>query len=74
MRKYHDRCEQEGLNFSPMAVDTLGGWHSSALDVLIKLGRQLARVVGKKEGGTVRQLRQRLAVLLVMVGSSEGLE
>ena len=65
MRKYHDRCEQEGLNFSPMAVDTLGGWHSSALDVLIKLGRQLARVVGKKEGDTVRQLRQRLAVLLV---------
>ena len=41
-------------------------FHSSALDVLTtKLGRQLAQVVGKEEGDTLRQLRQRLAVLLV---------
>ena len=48
-----------------MVVDTLGGWHPAALQVITKLGRQVARAVGKEEGDTVRQLRQRLAVLLV---------
>jgi hypothetical protein len=65
MRKYHGRCEREGLTFIPMVVDTLGGWHPAALQVITKLGRQVARAVGKEEGETVRQLRQRLAVLLV---------
>ena len=65
MRKYHARCEKEGIVFTPVVVDTFGGWHSAALKVITKLGRQLARAVGKEEADTVRQLRQRLAVLLV---------
>ena len=65
MRKYQERCSAEGLEFTPMAVDTFGGWHPAALQTLSKLGRQLARVAGREEDETVCHLRQRLAVLLV---------
>ena len=54
----------EGISFVPMAVETFGGWHGAALDVLQKLGRQVARQVGKEEEDCVRQLRQRVSVLL----------
>ena len=49
----------------PMAVDTFGGWHPTALDIIIKLGRQLARNVGKLDEEVVAHLRQRLGILLV---------
>ena len=45
-------------------MDTFGGWQGAALDVLVKLGRQLARQLGKEEEEVTRQLRQRLSVLL----------
>ena len=50
--------------FICIAVDTFGGWHGAALDILSKLGRQVARQVGKEEEDGVRQLRQRVSVLL----------
>ena len=64
MAKYDDRCAAEGIAFVRMAVDTFGGWHGAALDVLQKLGRQVARQVGKEEEDGVRQLRQRVSVVL----------
>ena len=54
----------EAICFIPLAVDTFGGWQGAALDVLVKLGRQLARQLGKEEEEVTRQLRQRLSVLL----------
>jgi hypothetical protein len=65
MRKYEDRCAAEGLSFLPLAVDSYGGWHARSLEALTKLGRQVARVVGKREDEAVMQLRQRAAVLHV---------
>ena len=65
VRKYGDRCEAEGFIFIPMIVDTFGGWHKESLDVVTKLGRQVGRQTGKEEEDTVRQLRQRVAILLV---------
>ena len=64
MAKYDDRCAAEAITFIPLAVDTFGGWHGAALDVITKLGRQLARQLGKEEEEVTRQLRQRLSVLL----------
>ena len=40
-KKYQERCSREGLEFVAMGVDTFGGWHSKALQMLSKLGRQL---------------------------------
>ena len=65
VRKYSERCEAEGFVFIPIILDTFGGWHKESLDALKKLGRQVARQTGKEEEETVRQLRQRVAILLV---------
>ena len=65
VRKYSARCEAEGLVFVPVIVDTFGGWHRDSLEAITRLGRQVARQTGKEEDETVRQLRQRVAILLV---------
>ena len=65
IKKYQKRCSKEGLKFVAMAVDTFGGWHPAALQILSKLGRQLGRVTGREEEETVRHLHQRLGVVLV---------
>ena len=65
VRKYGERCAVEGIVFVPLSVDTLGGWHPSALAFLVRLGRQVASNVGREGQDVVRHLRQRLAVLLV---------
>ena len=49
----------------PMTVDAFWGWHPTALDIITKLGRQLARNVGKLDEEVVAHLRQRLGILLV---------
>ena len=63
--KYSERCEAEGIVFIPLVVDTFGGWHKDSLEVITKLGRQVSRQTGKEEDEIVRQLRQRVAILLV---------
>ena len=65
VRKYQERCSKEGLGFTSMIVDTFKAWHPAALEILSKLGRQLARVAGREENGNESHLRQRLAVVLV---------
>ena len=45
VRKYEERCNAEGMEFVPLAVNTFGGWHKVALQTLAKLGRQLERVL-----------------------------
>ena len=49
VRKYEERCANEGITFTPLAVDTLGGWHPVALAAITRLGRELAKNVGKEE-------------------------
>ena len=64
-RKYEERCAAEGITSLPLAVDTLGVRHSSALDTINRLGRQLVGNMEKEDQEVVRQLRQRLAGLMV---------
>ena len=49
VRKHEERCPNEGITFTPLAVDTLGGWHPVALATINRLGSQLAKNVGKEE-------------------------
>ena len=44
----------EGMEFIPLTVNMFVGWHKVALETLVKLGRQLARVVGRDKSETVR--------------------
>ena len=64
LRMYEARCSAEAITFLPLAVDTLGGWHKVGLKTITRLGRQLARNLGKDEDEVVRHLRQRLGVLI----------
>ena len=65
LRKYEERCDAEAISFLPLAVDTFGGWHKVGLKTITRLGRQLARNLGKDEDGVARHLHQRLGVLIV---------
>ena len=62
---YEARCSAEAITFLPLAVDTFGGWHQVGLKTITRLGRQLARNLGKDEDEVVRHLRQRLGILIV---------
>ena len=37
MRKYHDICWEAGMDFIPLPVSTLGGWHPEAAKVISRL-------------------------------------
>ena len=48
--KYMERCEAEGLVYIPLAIETFGGWHPQALQVISCLALQLARATDGKLG------------------------
>ena len=51
--------------FVPLPIETLGGWHDRAADIIRRLARAQARNLGKDEDEATRHLFQRLGVLLV---------
>ena len=64
LEKYANNCNNEGIKFYPLVVETLGGWHSDALEVIAKLARQLSSHTGGENEEVTRHLFQRLGVLL----------
>ena len=68
--KSGEPCRQhQGISFIPLAADTLGRWHSVAIEQIQKLGRALARQSGEDEDKTIRHLFLKLSLLL-MSGNS----
>ena len=64
LNKYHTPCKNEGIDFIPVVVETLGGWHEESEKVIIKLARQLSTQSGQRYEETSRHLFQRLSILL----------
>ena len=64
MRLSGEACQSQGIVFQPLPVETLGGWHKQALEVLAKLGCQLARHIGEEDAEVQRHLLERLRILL----------
>ena len=58
-------CQEQGLSFLPIAVETLGGLHQVAVIQLKRLASALARQAGEDEGVATRQLFQRFALGLM---------
>ena len=58
-------CNQQGIVFLPLAVESLGAWHKSAILEIKKLGTALARHTGEEEITTTRHLFQQLSIALV---------
>ena len=57
-------CQEQGLVFLPMALETLGGMHQVTVAQLKKLGTALARHSGSDERETTSQLFQRVSLHL----------
>ena len=58
-------CRRQGIKFIPLAVESLGGWHESAVAEIRKLAAALARQTGQEERECRSHLFQRLSVSLV---------
>ena len=65
MREAWEECRRQGIVFTPLAVETLGGWHPVAEAELKKLGAALARQTGQEDSVATSHIFQKLSVLLV---------
>ena len=68
--KYQTPCKNEGIEFFPLSVETLGGWHPESLLVLKNLARHLASHSGNTFEETQRHFLQRLSILLMRGNSA----
>ena len=68
--KYGEACENEGICFVPLPVDSMGCWHDRAIAEIKKLGSAVARSTGEEDAQAIRHVFQRLSVLLVKGNSS----
>ena len=64
LNKYSTACENEGIKFYPVIVETFGGWHHKSEEVLNKLAHQLASKTGGSRAETTAHFYQRLGILL----------
>ena len=69
--KSWEPCHAQGIAFLPIAAESLGAWHSSAIAEVKRLGSALARHTGEEEGITIARLFQKLSVCL-MRGNAAG--
>ena len=63
--KSWEPCHRQGITFLPLAVESLGAWHPSAVAEVKRLGSALARHTGEEESSTICRLFQKLSVCLV---------
>ena len=62
MDKSWQPCNDQGIVFLPLAVESLGAWHKSAIAEIKKLGSSLARHTGEEESVTITHPFQRLSI------------
>ena len=55
----------QGIKFQPLPVETFGGWHQQAINVISKIGLQLARHQGSDESEVKKHLFEGLSILLM---------
>ena len=65
MRDTAEACRVQGLLFLPIAIETLGGFHSVALGQVRQLGQALARKKGCDDREPIGQLFSRISVTLM---------
>ena len=58
-------CHQYLENISPLAVETLGGFHKVAVEQTKRIGAALSRNQGIEENIAIKQLFQRMSLTLM---------
>ena len=59
-----ESCRQAGIAFIPLALESLGGWHSVAAEEVRRIGTALARHTGEDEIKCCRELFQKMSLLV----------
>ena len=70
MTKYFQDCDREGIQFYPVVVEALGGWHEDAAALITRVVRQLASHTGKEVDEQIKHLFQRMGILLMRGNSA----
>ena len=65
MSKHGEPCRQMGVVFTPLPMETLGGWHDVTVQEIRKIGSALSRQTGGEEGEVIRHIVQRMSILLI---------
>ena len=63
-------CQEQGIAFLPIAMETLGGFHKVAAEQVKRIGVAVARHQGVLETVAVKQLFQRLSLTLMRGNAS----
>ena len=58
-------CQEQGIAFLPIPMETLGGFHKVAFEQVRRIGAAVARHQGIEEHVATKQLFQRLSVTLM---------
>ena len=56
MTKHFQNCGREGIQFYPVVVKALGGWHEDAAALITRVVRQLASHTGKEVDEQIKHL------------------
>ena len=69
MRGAAEDCERQDVSFTPLAFESLGGWHRVAVNEVKKIAQAMARQTGRDESEVCSHAISRLSLLL-MKGNS----
>ena len=64
MAAHFEACRAMGVDFVPVAVESLGGWSEEAIANIKKIGRLFGQRTGSPPGDSIRHLFQRLSISL----------
>ena len=70
MRGAFEECDRQGVSFIPLAFESLGGWHSSAVKEVKKIAQAMARQTGQDESEACSHAISRLSLLLMKGNAS----
>ena len=65
MRGAADECAGQGVAFTPLAFESLGGWHGIAVKEVKKIAQAMARQTGRDESECCSHAVSRLSLLLM---------
>ena len=65
MRGAEDECARQGVAFTPLAFESLGGWHRVAVREVKRLAQAMARQTGRDESECCHHAVSRLSLLLM---------
>ena len=64
MRSHHAACQANNVLFIPLAIETLGGWHSESANTIKRIQKSVALSSQRDQSGAEKHIFEKLAVSL----------